>query len=178
MIYAYTRIGEDVVVQFSDHPAAISGMNLHEVSGPVPAVGVGSSLRVVNGQFVVEPPTLDWLRSTKKAEINAAREKANSSTFTHQGKEFQVDSNGWKDITAVGGHVGMFQSLPADFPGAWKALDNTYFPIQTVDAFKAFYASMVAQGAHNFMRAQALKTLVDNCTTAEQIESVNWQTPV
>jgi hypothetical protein len=36
---------------------------------------------------------------------------------------------------------------------------------------------MVTKGTQNFAHAQALKTMLSNATTKEEIESITWETP-
>jgi len=115
------------------------------------------------------------VRTEKNAEINAARLAANRSTFTHAGKEFACDELSRSDIDGVNGYVTLFGALPADWPGAWKAVDNSYAPIATLNDWKAFYASMVAAGNENFAHAQALKAQLGAATTIEQVQAIRWE---
>lgn len=121
------------------------------------------------------PPSLESIKTAKSAEINAARSTANTSTFTHGGKEVAVDALSRSDIDGVNGYVALYGgALPPGFPGAWKAVDNTYLPIADIDAWKAFYTSMIAAGAANFAHAQALKAQLAAATTPEQIAAIQW----
>jgi len=122
----------------------------------------------------VDPRTLDGLKADKNAEINATRAALNTSSFIHDGKTFSCDSLSRSDIDGVNGYVALYGVLPPDFPGAWKAIDNSYYPLADVAAWKAFYASMVAAGTENFMRAQQLKAQLAAATTAEEVEAVRW----
>lgn len=113
-------------------------------------------------------------KEAKNAEINAARWAANSSAFTHAGKEFACDQLSRSDIDGTNGYVSLHGVLPEDWPGGWKAVDNTAIPIANVDAWKAFYGSMFAQGNANFARAQYLKGQLAQATTAAQIAAIQW----
>lgn len=125
---------------------------------------------------VFTPPAADLaaLKSAKNAEINAARLAANFSTFTHGGKTFACDQLSRSDIDGTNGFVSLYGTMPPGWPGGWKAVDNTYAPIATVDDWKAFYASMFAAGNANFAHAQALKAALSNATTAEQVAAIQW----
>jgi hypothetical protein len=101
--------------------------------------------------------TIAEFSAAKNTEINAWRLAANLSTFTHGGKIIACDALSRSDIDGVNGYVALYGSLPPAFPGAWKAVDNSYLPIADVTAWKGFYAAMVAQGAANFAHTQALK---------------------
>jgi hypothetical protein len=119
-------------------------------------------------------PTLDELKAVKNTEINLARAAANTSTFDHSGKTFSCDQLSRGDIDGVNGEVALTGALPQGFPGAWKAVDNTFLPIADVVAWTAFYRAMVAQGAANFMRAQQLKTQLAAATTSEAVAAIVW----
>lgn len=113
-------------------------------------------------------------KMAKNDEINAARLKANRSTFTHSGKVFACDELSRSDIDGINGYVALYNAFPAGWPGGWKAVDNTYLPITDIAAWKAFYASMVAHGNLNFAHAQTLKAALLSATTAEQIAAIVW----
>lgn len=118
---------------------------------------------------------LERARAIKTAEINAARSTANTGTFSHGGKAIAVDQLSRSDIDGVNGYVALYGgALPPGFPGAWKAVDNTYLPIADVDAWKAFYTSMIAAGGANFAHAQELKAQLAAATTPEQIAAIQW----
>jgi hypothetical protein len=119
-------------------------------------------------------PTLDELKAAKNAEINQARATANTSTFTHDGKAFGCDALSRSDIDGVNGYVALYGALPPAFPGAWKAADNSYYPIADVAAWKAFYASMVAIGTANFVHAQELKAQLAAATTPAAVAAIVW----
>ncbi len=140
-----------------------------------------------NGQTVVRDmteeeligcaPKIDELRAAKNEEINAARAAANLSTFPHEGKRFACDSLSRSDIDGVANHIALFDSFPEGFPGAWKSVDNTMLPLVDVDAFRAMYASMTAQGAENFNHSQELKAALAAANTPEEIAAIRWAPP-
>lgn len=118
--------------------------------------------------------TLNELKAAKNAEINQARVTANTSTFTHDGKAFGCDALSRSDIDGVNGYVALYGALPPAFPGAWKAADNSYYPIADVAAWKAFYASMVATGSANFGHAQELKAQLAAANTPAAVAAIVW----
>jgi len=119
-------------------------------------------------------PKIDELREAKNEEINAARAAANLSTFPHEGKRFACDSLSRSDIDGVANHIALFEGFPEGFPGVWKAVDNTMLPLVDVDAFRAMYASMTAQGAENFNHSQELKAALAAAGTPEEIAAIQW----
>lgn len=126
--------------------------------------------------IAVDPPapTLAELKDAKNTEINAWRAQANTGTFAHDGKAFACDALSRSDIDGVNGYAAIYGALPPDFPGAWKAVDNSYYPIADLAAWKAFYASMVAAGTANFMHAQQLKAQLAAAETPEAIAAIVW----
>lgn len=131
------------------------------------------SARVVVAYRVTEIP-LEEARSAKNEEINATRLAVNFTSFTHAGKEIACDQLSRSDIDGTNGYVALNGVLPVGWPGGWKAVDNSYVAISTVDDWKAFYASMFAQGNANFAKAQQLKAQLEEATTTAQIAAIQW----
>lgn len=127
-----------------------------------------------DGSYNTEPRPLVEIKAAKNAEINAARATANTGTFPHDSKAFSCDALSRSGIDGVNGYVALYGVLPPAFPGAWKAADNSYYPIADLGAWKAFYASMVATGAANFAHAQELKTQLAAATTPEAVAAIVW----
>jgi len=142
---------------------------------PADTGGIGWLL---DGETLTPPPApvvpLAELKAAKNAEINAARLAANFSTFTHAGKQIACDQLSRSDIDGTNGFVSLYGSMPPGWPGGWKAVDNTYVAIATVNDWKAFYASMFAAGNANFAHAQALKAQLDAAATAEEVATIVW----
>jgi hypothetical protein len=119
-------------------------------------------------------PTLAELKANKNAEINAERLKANLTTFTHNGKLFACDQLSRGDIDGINGYVATRNSLPPDWIGGWKAVDNSIIGIPDVNAWNAFYDSMIAQGQANFAHSQMLKAMLAAADTETEINEIGW----
>ena len=145
---------------------------------PLAPVKVGSvwepRWQVVNRPAQTVAEELAAAKEAKNAEINAARLAANTSTFAHAGKVFACDQLSRSDIDGTKGCVTLYGALPPGWPGGWKAVDNTYLPINDVAAWKDFYTSMFAAGAANFAKAQTLKASLDAATTLAQVRGIVW----
>lgn len=113
-------------------------------------------------------------KEAKNAEINATRLAVNFTAFPHAGKVFACDQLSRSDIDGTNGYVSLNGVLPQGWPGGWKAVDNTYVAIATVQDWKDFYASMFAQGNANFARAQTLKAALAVATTGAEIAAIQW----
>jgi hypothetical protein len=117
---------------------------------------------------------MDSIKASKNEEINAWRAAANLSTFPHAGKLIACDSLSRSDLDGVANAIALSGSFPTGFPGAWKATDNSMIPLADLDAFRALYASMTAQGTANFNHAQALKTQLASASTPEEVAAIVW----
>lgn len=157
---------DSVEITSAEHEALLDGQSQGKQ-----IVGDASGLPVAVDP---QPPTLAELKTAKNAAINAARGTANTGTFSHSGKTFSCDPLSRGDIDGMNGYVALFAALPAAFAGVWKAADNTYFAIADVAAWKAFYSSMVIQGAANFAHAEDLKSQLAAATTPEAVAAIVW----
>jgi hypothetical protein len=119
-------------------------------------------------------PTLETLKAAKNNVINAARLAANFTTFPHAGKVFSCDALSRSDIDGTNGTMTLTGTFPPNWPGGWKAVDNTYIQITTREQWEAFYLAMCATGAANFAHSQTLKTTLAAATTAEQVAAITW----
>lgn len=125
----------------------------------------------------IVPPTAQEIAAAKAAkntQINQWRATANQTAFPHAGKLIACDALSRSDIDAVANSIALTGAFPAGFPGAWKAVDNTYIMLPNVDAFKAMHASMTAQGNINFGHSQELKAALAAATTVEQLTAIVW----
>lgn len=122
----------------------------------------------------IDPRTLADVKVGKNIYINTERARANQTSFTFQGKEVATDPLSRSDIDGVNGEVAITGALPATFPNAWKAIDNSYISIPDVATWKLFYQAMVSKGTENFLHAQDLKAQVQAATTINQVEGIIW----
>jgi hypothetical protein len=117
---------------------------------------------------------IEALKAELNEKINQWRFEANQTSFTHQGKTIACDPLSRSDIDGVANSISLTGAFPQGFPGAWKAVDNTFVLLPDVDAFKAMYASMTLQGSINFGRSQELKAAVSSATTQEELKALSW----
>lgn len=175
----FEQVGEAIRNADSIWPThVIDGYRLIETEVPdgfVPAdyIWTGDAVEL-KPETPADADELAALKAAKNEEINRWRDEANGSTFPHLGKHFAVDGLSFRDIASTAGYIGLFGAFHPDFPGGWKASDNTYLPMPTVEDFKAFYAAMVDQGTGNFNHAQALKAALGEATSATQVAAIAW----
>lgn len=119
--------------------------------------------------------SLESAIAIKTVEINTARLAATYSWFPYASKVIACDQLSRSDIDGANGIISLTGVLPPGWPGAWKAMDNTYVVIPDVATWTAFYGAMVAQGTANFLHAQALKAYMnDPVRTQEQVQAIHW----
>jgi hypothetical protein len=121
-----------------------------------------------------DPRTLADFKAAKNLYINEARLKANYTSFQYSGKSIAADQLSRGDIDGVNGEVSLTNEMPANWQGAWKAIDNTYVGIPDVATWTLFYKAMVGQGSINFAHAQGLKAQLAAATTIEEVEAIVW----
>lgn len=130
---------------------------------------------IVNGALVwVDDRSLASAKADKDAQINLWRLQANYSGFTYAGKEIATDQLSLLDLTNTATRIARTGSLPPNWPGGWKAKDNTYVAIATVGEWDDFYEAMYQQGLQNFVQAQSLKAQVAAAATLAEIDAVVW----
>lgn len=113
-------------------------------------------------------------KTAKNAQINEWRIAANFTHFMHAGKVVRCDALSRSDIDVVAAGIAMEGTFPDEFPGAWKAADNSLIPLPNVAAFKAFHKSMTRQGSVNFSKSQQLKAALSAATTLAQVDAITW----
>lgn len=122
-----------------------------------------------------ETISIETLRELKNSEINLARENSNANVFMFQGKAIRCRPLDRSDIDGTNGYVALFGEFPQGWAGGWKAADNSYVQIATVDDWKAFYKAMVDTGNANFRYAQQLKARLAVAETHEQVAAIKWE---
>lgn len=120
--------------------------------------------------------TVEDARVEKRKQINGWRLEASYGGFTYGGKEIATDELSMIDLTKTGTQIARTGVMPANWPGAWKAKDNTYVPITTLADWGALEDAMYQQGLANFLRSQGLKALAEAAATAAEVDAITWET--
>ena len=123
------------------------------------------------------------IKVRKTQEITAARLKADAGHFTYSytdsngdvvEKDIRTGDKDMVDLLTTNSYITLFGDFDEDWPGGWKAIDNTYVVISTVDQWKDFFKCMYKTGITNFKKSQQLKAQIEAATTAEEVASINW----
>ena len=131
----------------------------------------------VDGQRVMDQAiTLDVVKDRKRAEITAERLAADADHFTYLGKDIRTADKDMVDLLVADARWN--KGLPANWPGGWKAIDNSYVVISTKDEWDAFFIAAYDAGILNFKRSQELKALIDAATTADEVAAVSWTSQI
>lgn len=146
-----------------------------ERDGAIPVEGGwGQAWKVVPRSPEEVAETLAAAKVAKRAEITSWKMAANQTTFPHLGKLIDCDADGRSSIDGVAGSITLTGSFPAGFQYAWKTADNSYIAILDLDAFRALYTSMTAQGTANFNRSEELKTQLASAVTLAEVAAIVW----
>ncbi len=129
---------------------------------------------VLANEAAYESGKVQRAKEAKNSEINDCRLAANEVSFYHAGKNIACDALSKTDLLCTAIYIGLTGSFRPGFPGAWKAIDNTYLLLPDVQAFKDMFGSMIDAGNSNFMHAQQLKQQLASATTIDQINSITW----
>lgn len=113
-------------------------------------------------------------KASRKADINVWRVQADMSYFEFDGRQIAVDEASMRRILGTSAMVALLGTFPEGWPGAWKAMDNSYVSIPDVATWNALVAAMSAQGAANFAKQQQLKALVDEAVTLSEVDAITW----
>ena len=124
--------------------------------------------------YTPEPYDIEAAKAEKNEQINKWRLAANQGTFDHMGFTFSCDQLSRSDIDGITSFVSLYGSLPPGWPGAWKASDNSMYPITSIDEWREFVGSMVAQGNTNFAKSQMLKSELEQATSKEMVDAIDW----
>ncbi len=150
--------------------------------GPQPTTNNGLPSWFVAGMTIEDLDAhLQMFRRQKCEEINEMRKKADFSSFVYKGKEIACNPESRAYIDAVNGEIlGAIMvhgepRLPEEWDGQWKAVDNTYVVIDSVQEWKEFYSAMFNQGLLNFKKAQYLKNLINKGDDLREMMSMGWQ---
>jgi hypothetical protein len=163
--------GEHVIVDVEDLPQPwVSGA--YTIQGG--ALILDEESAPWQAYLQAEAARLDKAKSERLADINRWRADANATIFPFAGKHIQCDALSTTDILGTALSIALTGAFPPDFPGAWKASDNTYIPLPTVEDFAPLYSAFTQRGSLNFQRAQELKAQVASATTFAELEEVKW----
>jgi hypothetical protein len=120
---------------------------------------------------------LDEEKAKKKAEINQAKNDAESATpFIYLDKPFDYDTLSRERLNVA---IQLAQSLKiAGVAGTqkvtdWKLADNTLLEL-TVDALCNMPQAFAVKSAELHQKAWLLKGQVDEATTLEQVDIISW----
>lgn len=122
----------------------------------------------------VDQRTLSDAKINKNIELNQKWFEANNTGFPYMDKVFATDQSSRSDIDGINGYVSLKGAMPDEWVGVWKAKDNTFIDIVTVDDWKNFYSAMVKAGNDNFIKAQALKHQLNVANTIPDVEIIDW----
>lgn len=116
-------------------------------------------------------PSLDELKSKKRAEINQARNATEQGGFEYMGKVFDSDQVSCIRISSA---AQAMQYAQDDATITWTTQDNS-----TIDLNKSqLMGLVVALAQHSnecHQKATTLKAQIESCTTKEELNNIKWE---
>lgn len=124
----------------------------------------------------IETASIEELKSRKRLEITNARIAQDADHFVYMGKEIRTADKDMFDLLVADARIAkcIDTEMPPNWPGGWKAIDNSYLPISTKAAWNAFFIAAYDRGILNFLHSQELKRQLDDAVTAEEISAIKW----
>lgn len=115
------------------------------------------------------PPTLDELKTAKRADIAAARYDAETGGCTVEGVTVATDRGSQALLTAA----VVSARLDPEFKTRWKCADGHFV---TLDAFqlRALGDAVIAHVEACFAREGELCEQIDVAQTPEELDSIQW----
>ena len=159
------------IVVHPDNHAGFAG----ELVPPDLPVTVG--WKFAAGSFTPTPPPpvpitpLPEAKESKKTEICAARDAACYAPVSALGHVFQADA---RSQELLGGLINLGQLPGFPMPTAWRSLNDTNVPIQSLADLVQIAAAMAAQTQAAYAKSWQLKAAVDAATTNAEIEAIKW----
>ncbi len=129
-----------------------------------------------NGQYkIVElpKPSLDELKTEKRAEINAARDAAEQGGFFYMGKTF--DSDIVSCIRIQGAAQSMQAAIMAEVVPTitWTCQDNSTIEL-TAQELMGLSVALAEWSNTCHQKATALKAQIETATSEEELENISW----
>lgn len=159
----------------ADDKFSIRGKSLVKIDDEIVNIGFVYS----DGKFSdPNPPPekgLDELISEKEKEISSLRDKKYKEGFNYQGKNFQIDLEAQKDMTAVQVQFLLGQEDPHG--GFWRTTDNEAVRMNDVQVKLFFqnafsYVLSIKQASWN--HKENVKSLNDRDLILEYNTSIGW----
>jgi hypothetical protein len=151
--------------------AELGGANMLDAAEAWLITNAASPL--VGGSVVYDrSESLESMKDRKRAEITRDRLAADADHFIYMGKAIRTANKDMTDLLVT--DARMSKGMPANWPGGWKAIDNSYVIISTLEAWDTFFVAMYDAGIGNYNRSQELKALIEEATTIEQLTAISW----
>lgn len=121
-----------------------------------------------------KPKTLAEAQAQKRVELMTARDAEVAKGFHYQGHAYPLTE---QDRLNMMIQFQASQVQPAPHY-QWKDIDLIYRDIGDAQALAIFITSALAFGEVYYTREAQLQYLVNHATTIEQVEAIDWDTPV
>lgn len=124
------------------------------------------------GEYVCEVP-IDELKQDKRAEINKARDEAEQGGFEYLGKMFDSDPVSCQRIALASQTALISKQASQEFSVEWTCQDNSKITL-SADETIGLSVALTKWSNTCHVKASELKALIDQATTQEEVEAINW----
>ncbi len=114
------------------------------------------------------------MKKMKSKELFDTYLKKKNSFFIYKDKKIATDENSLTTIDSINGFILMSGTLPENWIGGWKTLDNTYLEISDVEDWKLFYSAKTTFLNNCFIKFQELKSRLSSVTSIEEADALVW----
>ena len=123
--------------------------------------------------YVPQRP-LDELKVLKREEINKARDEAEQGGFEYLGKMFDSDPISCQRIALASQTALISKQAGQEFSVTWTCQDNSQIAL-SADETIGLSIALTEWSNSCHIKASELKALVDEATTEEELNNINWE---
>ena len=116
---------------------------------------------------------LDDLKAAKREEINKARDAAEQGGFEYLGKVFDSDPVSCQRIALASQTALISKQASQEFSVEWTCQDNSKILLSADDTI-GLSVALTQWSNICHVKASELKALVDQATTQEEVDAINW----
>ena len=128
---------------------------------------------LIDGLYVIGTEILDKLKSSKKQEINQAREQARLDEGAEYDNDlFDIDEKSQANITAI---VSMLiaNNIPDTYKSVYRSKTNNNHELTKLQMIE-LGTVIGAKVTEIYQKSWTLKERVNNSTTREEVEVIKW----
>lgn len=129
---------------------------------------------VVQAEPTPPPPSLDDLKTAKRAEVTAWRDAAIAQGTEWSGHTVDTDSDAQRMVTALMVKMQTYKAIGREWtPAPWRLKDGTYITL-TEDQATGLALAVSDYVSSCYAREAELVAAVDTAETREELDALSW----